>query len=125
MSRPSPLQQVKTQYETKSALVDKVVELISADEGETPEDFKGRLQTVANAKLLRLVRVGEEAKSFGGREGLVAKIAELKNQAKDSDYTGRLIYAPLPKLLDQYKSLARRAKASAAKAAKKAAKKAG
>ncbi|MGB1275001.1 MAG: hypothetical protein ACPG77_04560, partial [Nannocystaceae bacterium] len=78
MSKTTPFQNVKKLYGSKQALVDKVAGLLSPDEGESKEDFAARLRTVANAKLLHLVAVGEKAAELGGREGIVAKIADLK-----------------------------------------------
>jgi hypothetical protein len=82
----------------------------SPGEGESREDFSKRLKYVANAKLLRLVEVGEKIKELGGRSALVTKIAELQGQAKDKDFVASLGKLPLPRLLDTFQSLSRKAK---------------
>jgi len=110
MSKTTPFQDVKKLYGSKQALVDKVAGLLSPDEGESKEDFTARLRTVANAKLLHLVAVGEQAAELGGREGLVDKIADLRSHAKDGDFKAKLAKFSLPKLLDTYNSLSRRAR---------------
>ncbi len=113
--KSTPLQNVKKLYGSKQALVEKVAGLLPADTGESQEDFVARLRTVANAKLLRLVAIGEKAAELGGKSGLVDKIAELKNQAKDTDYKVKLAKFSVPKLLDTYQSLSRRIAKKAAK----------
>ncbi|MBK8262149.1 MAG: hypothetical protein IPK80_12540 [Nannocystis sp.] len=115
----SPLQQVKKLYGSKENLIQALTSLHSPAEGESTEDFSARLKHVANAKLLRLVRIGEAVKEIGGRDALVAKVAELRGHAKDKDYLGKLGSFASPKLLDMYRALSRRAK-QAAKAASKA-----
>ncbi|MCA9714364.1 MAG: hypothetical protein H6713_06970 [Myxococcales bacterium] len=112
MPKLSPLQKVKKEHGSKDELVAKIAALLPADPDEEKDEFIARLKTVANAKLLRLVAIGEEAAKLGGREGLAEKIAELKNQAKDEDFKRGLQELPLPRLLDQYQSLARKAKAA-------------
>ena len=112
--RLSPLQQVKKLYGSKENLIQAVTSLYTPTEGETAEDFAQRLKHVANAKLMRLVKVGEAVKAAGGRDALVAKIAELRGHAKDKDYVAKLATFAPPKLLDMYASLSRRAKASKA-----------
>lgn len=118
MSKPSPLQNVKKLFGSKEQLIAKVIDLLTPGEGESREAFSKRLKYVANAKLLRLAQVGEKIKSLGGREALVAKLAELKGQAKDKDFVASLRNMSLPRLLDSVQSLSKKAKPakSAAKA---------
>ena len=118
MSKLSPLQSVKKQFGSKEQLLGKVAELISGNDGESREDFIKRIKYVANAKLLRLLAVGEKVKELGGRAALATKIAEFKKQAKDKDFASKLAALPLPRLLDLFQSLDRKAKsAKPAKAA--------
>ena len=118
MSKLSPLQNVKKLYGSKDQLISKVTELLTPADGESKEDFAKRLKYVANAKLLRLLQVGEKVQKLGGRTALVAKLAELKGQAKDKDFTAMLGKLSLPRLLDTYQGLSRKAKTAApAKAA--------
>lgn len=114
--RSTPLQQVKNLHGSKDKLVALVAEHFAPAEGESPEDFAKRLKHVANAKLLRLAKVGESIKALGGREALIAKVAELRGQAKDKDYLGKLASYASPRLLDLHRSLSRKAKPAKAKA---------
>lgn len=123
MSKLSPLQNVKKLYGSKDQLISKVLEMFTPAEGESREDFTKRLKYVANAKLLRLAQVGEKIAKLGGASALVTKVAELKGQAKDKDFAAMLGKLPLPRLLDTYQHLSRKAKAVVGKpAAKPAAK---
>ncbi len=110
MSKLSPLQNVKKLHGSKEQLISKVIDLLTPNDGESREDFGKRLKYVANAKLLRLVQVGEKIKSLGGRAALVSKLAELKGQAKDKDYVAALGKLSLPRLLDSYQSLSKKNK---------------
>lgn len=121
MSKSTPLQNVKKLYGSKDQLVSKVAALFTPAEGESAEEFSKRLKYVANAKLLRLLQVGEKVKELGGRSALVSKVAELKGQAKDKDFATMLGTVSLPRLLDTYQALHRKS-AAAAKAASGAAK---
>lgn len=111
--RLTPLQQVKKLYGSKDMLVGAVAQHFAPAEGESAEDFTKRLRRIANAKLLRLVQVGEAVKELGGREALVAKVAELRGHARDRDYLGKLSSFATPRLLDMYQSLQRRVRKSA------------
>ncbi len=116
MSKLSPLQTVKKLHGTKDQLVSKVLELFTPAEGESREDYAKRLKYVANAKLLRLADIGASITKLGGASALITKVAELKGQAKDKDFVAKLGTLPLPRLLETYQSLSRKA-AKAAKAA--------
>lgn len=121
MAKLSPLQNVKKLFGSKEQLLNKVADLIPANEGESREDFVKRIKYVANAKLLRLLAVGEKVKELGGRAAIAGKIAEFKKLAKDKDYAAKLAALPLPRLLDVFQSLNRKAKAAKAEPAAKAA----
>ena len=110
MAKQSPLAIVKEKYGSKDKLVDTVVGLLEAQEDESKEEFTARLKRVANAKLLHLVSVGEAAKAAGGRDKLVATIAELQGKTKDKDYVTALGSQSLSSLLDVKTSLERKAK---------------
>lgn len=112
MAKLSPLQHVKKLHGTKEQLLSKVAELLTPNDGESKEDFVKRLKYVANAKLLRLVAVGEKVKELGGRSALITKIADIKQLSKDKDFVAKLGSVPLPRLLDTFLSLSRKAKAA-------------
>lgn len=113
--RKTPLQIVKEQHGSKADLINKLVGLIDSEDGESDDDHKRRLRNVSNAKLLHLLDVGERAKAAGGRDGLVAKILELKKQSKDHEYGDALKKKSLGDLLDMVASVQRRADGKAAK----------
>jgi hypothetical protein len=124
MPKNSPLQQVKKLHGSKDSLVARVAELLpSSFSGEAVEDYKKRLKYVANSKLLRLVKLGEEFASLGGVEKIVDTIALLRGQAKDKDFKASLGKLSIPRLLDLHRSLARKTKAAAKQAAADTAKK--
>jgi hypothetical protein len=115
MAKKSPLQIVKTIHGSKEQLVAKLVDLIEAEDGESKEEHAKRLSHVANAKLLKLLELGEKVKKLGGRTAIVAKVAELRGQAKDKDFVARLERRTLGYLVDAYESLTKAAKKAAAK----------
>lgn len=116
----SPQQIVKEKYGEKSKLIDAVIGLVEAREGESAEAHKRRLRNVSNAKLLHLLAIGERVKALGGREGIVKQILELKKQAKDHEFADHLRKLALARIVDMLTSLQRAAKraAAAAKTAK-------
>ncbi|MCA9650542.1 MAG: hypothetical protein H6712_16575 [Myxococcales bacterium] len=111
--KKTPLQIVKDDHGSKDALVDKVAALVDREDGESEEDHKKRLKLVPNAKLLHLLAVGEKAKALGGRDGIVARILELKNQSKDHEFGDKLKKTSLGRLIDTLQSLERAAKKKA------------
>lgn len=119
MPAQSPLAIVKEQYGSKDKLVAKVAGLIEPQDGESNDDFKSRLKHVANSTLLHLVEVGEKAKELGGRDKIVARIAELRGQAKDHHFTDKLKARSLGQLVDMLASAERRAAGKAARPPKK------
>ena len=113
--RKTPLQIVKDQYGSKADLINKVAGLINPMDGESDDDHKRRLRNVSNAKLLHLLDIGERAKAAGGRDGLVAKVLELKGQSKDHEYGDALKKKSIGLLLDMVASLQHRADGKAVK----------
>lgn len=109
MASKSPLQTVKEQYGSKQALVDKVAGMVEREEGESEDEHKKRLKYVSNAKLLHLAALADRVAAKGGRDGMVARVLELKNQAKDHEYADSLKKMSLGRLLDLVQSLERKA----------------
>lgn len=105
----SPLQIVKEKFGSKDKLVDTLVGMLEPAEGESKEEFTERLKRVANAKLLHLHGVSEKVKELGGKDKIVAKIAELKGHAKDKDFVTKLSEQSASSLVDMHDSLARKA----------------
>jgi hypothetical protein len=124
-SKQSPLQIVKDKFGSKEKLAKKVAGMFEPGEDEDKDEFVDRLKHVANSKLLHLVEVGERLKALGGREKLAAKVAELKGQAKDSDYVEKLKSFTAGRLIDMHDSLTRRVAGKAKKPPKSQRKKSG
>lgn len=108
-----PLKAVKDRFGDKQKLV-QAVKSLATDElwlGRVNED-KG-LDSVSNAKLLRLhdtlTRVKKE---FGSRAKLIESILTLSKRQKDAGLRASLEKHPTPRLLDLQTSAARRAKAA-------------
>ena len=115
MAKKSPLQLVKSLHGSKEQLVSKLVDLIEAADGESKEEHAKRLAHVANAKLLKLLELGETVKKLGGRSAIVTKVAELRGQAKDKDFVARLERRTLGYLVDAHQALSKAAKRAAGK----------
>ncbi len=110
-NKQSPLQTVKEKFGSKEKLIESLTGVLQLEDGETKEELAKRLKHVANAKLLHLASVANEVKTLGGRDAIVAKISELKGQAKDSDFITKLKTYSNGHLTDLHKSLNRKAKA--------------
>lgn len=110
MAKKTPLQIVKDRFGSKDKLIDAVAALVERDEGETEELHRKRLKLVSNAKLLHLLAVAEQAKTLGGRDGMVEKILAIKGQPKDHEYRDSLKRLTLGRLVDMTQSLQRTAK---------------
>ena len=118
----SPLATVKDKFGDKTKLVEAVKALATEDLwlGRTSAD-RGNdrgLEHVSNAKLLRLHAVLSAVKEkFGTRAKLINEVLASENRSKDTGLRKRLEAYPVPRLFDLYKSVAKRAKAAAPKAA--------
>ena len=110
-NKQSPLQTVKEKFGSKEKLIESLTGVLQLEDGETKEELAKRLKHVANAKLLHLASVANEVKTLGGRDAIVAKISELKGQAKDSDFITKLKTYSNGHLTDLHKSLNRKAEA--------------
>ncbi len=113
MAKKTPLQIVKEQYGSKDELIKKVATLVAPDEGESAEEHAKRLKYVSNAKLLHLVEQAGRVERLGGRDGMVAKVLELRGQTKDREYEDKLKALAVGRLLDLTESLQRAAKQKA------------
>lgn len=117
-----PLKAVKDRFGDKQKLVS-AVKGLATDELwlKRVNDEKG-LDSVSNAKLLRLHdTLTQVKKEFGSRAKLIESILTLSKRSKDAGLKSSLEKFPTPRLVDLQTSAARRAKA-APKAAKPAAK---
>jgi hypothetical protein len=111
--KKSPLSIVKERFENKDGLLKALKELATEDLWvDRVDDDKG-LDCVSNKKLVRLHTVlSEVKKDFGTRGKLIDAIANQEKRTKDEGYKARLGRFSTPRLLDQYKAGARRAKAA-------------
>lgn len=118
--KKTPVQTVTERFQSKEKLVEAVTKLATAELWLDRTNAEKGFARISNAKLLRLHSVLEDAKKrFGSRDKLIAAILELEKRPKDAGYKARLSQFPLPRLIDQHDSAARRSK-RAAKAEKKA-----
>ncbi len=120
--KKAPLSLVKEQFGSKEQLVDALIALPEGvlsrqapgdegDEKEAKDAFRTRLLSAANAKLLRLHKVGRAvAERWGSKDKLVDALLTLQRRAKDEDYGNKLRTLPLGKLYDQISSLERATK---------------
>jgi hypothetical protein len=106
--KKTPLQQVNERFGTKDKLVDKLAGMVDR-EGEDKDEFKGRLLSMANSKLLRLHDAHVELSDFGGKDKLVSAILKLMNKAKDVDYQDKLSRLTPVRLLAMHREQAKRA----------------
>jgi hypothetical protein len=106
-SKLSPAQLVKKDFGSKKELAAKVMPLIEKKANETEEEFKSRIETLSNKKLLKLLRVGTEvSEKFQTKEELVNAVYKTAHQDSgkiDNDYLNKLKTFSLGKLLDMNK----------------------
>lgn len=116
--KSTPLSQVKERFGEKAKLVEAVRKLTTdALWLDRLNEDKG-LDSVSNAKLLRLHDLlSSVKKEFGSRDKLVASILELGKRAKDGDYKAKLLQLSTPRLVDMQRVAARRAKAATSQTA--------
>ena len=111
--KKSPLAIVKERFQNKEGLVKAVKELATEELWvERVDDDKG-LDCVSNKKLLHLHSVlSQVKKDFGNRAKLIEAIASQEKRSKDDGYRARLARFSTPRLFDQFRAGARRAKAA-------------
>lgn len=106
MSKLSPLQIVKRDFNSKAALVDQLVSRLERFEDEEADAFRARLMSVSNKKLLKLNAASKRVESeFGDKEKLVDAIVSLKFTKPNADYKTRLMRHQISRLLDLHGSL--------------------
>ena len=89
MSKLSPLQIVKRDFQSKENLVDNLVSRLERFEDEEEGAFRERLLLVSNRKLLKLHKAATKVEAFGGKEKLVDAIVDLtKKDIKSYDLVG-------------------------------------
>src|SRR5262245_45505967 len=80
-----PLARVKALYESKTQLVDSLVNSLRTGDGDD-DALKERLRKASNQQLLRLATVAETVKkTYGSRDKLIGALTKALNKAKDKD----------------------------------------
>ncbi len=116
----TPLALVKESHGDKAKLVAAITKLATADLWLDRVNSEKGLGRISNAKLLRLLKALEDAKTrFGTRAKLIGAIAELEKRGKDEGFKTRLQSYPLPRLIDLHDSAKKRTGPQAKKAKKK------
>ncbi len=101
MAKKSPLQRVRDEHGSKDELAGKVLDLLTAPEGEDPADFEHRVRTMSNRKLLRLWESHQRVQDqYGSKDALVEKITAARFPGGNDDYQHKISGFTLPKLLD-------------------------
>lgn len=116
MTKPTPLQQVKTRFGSKLELAEKMMKVLDRFEDESDDEFALRVRTMSNKKLLRLHDLHEKVDSeFGGKTGLIDAIMALRHPTgkPDLQYRAKLERYNITRLFDQHTTLKRRAKKAA------------
>jgi hypothetical protein len=109
----SPLNIVKERFQDKEGLLKAVKELATEELWADRVDNDKGLDCVSNKKLLRLhTTLSAVKKEFGNRAKLVDAILTQEKRSKDDGYKARLVRFSTPRLYDQYKAGAKRAKAN-------------
>jgi hypothetical protein len=115
--KTTPLQAVKTRFGDKSKLVSSVKDLTTDDLWVGKLNEQKGLESISNAKLLRLHdTLSAVKKDFGSRAKLIDAILGLVKSPKDTGYKSKLETFTTPRLLDLHKNASRASKQSAAKA---------
>jgi hypothetical protein len=110
----TPLQIVKDKFKDKAGLITAVKGLMSDELWLDRLNADKGLDSVSNAKLLRLHAVlSEVKKQFGSRAKLVDAVLGQAKRVKDADFKATLQRLPTPRLLEILK-VAERAKKRAA-----------
>lgn len=108
--KKSPLQLVNAAHGSKDKLVDKLMGMVDRGE-EDKEEFKARLLSMANSKLLRLHDAHEDLKKrFSDKEQLISAIMTLAGKAKDKDWGDKLATHTPVRLLAMHAEWEKRAK---------------
>ena len=107
----SPLQTVKDKFKNKEGLLAAVKGLMTDELWLDRLNSDKGLDSVSNAKLLRLHAVlSEVKKQFGTRAKLIEAVLGQTKRGKDGDFKAGLQRLPTPRLLEIFKVGQRAAK---------------
>jgi|SRR5690625_288234 len=105
--KKSPLQQVRDQFGSKEALVEKLLPLVDRfDSEESDEEFARRLGTASNKQLLRMWNTETLVKEkFGSRDALLDAVVKAKFGKENPDYRTALSRLSKARLVDLHRQL--------------------
>ncbi len=107
--KKTPLQEVKEKFGSKENLVKEMKKIF--DKGDLFEDRlnpDSGIQSISNAKLLKLHEVAAEVKErFTTRANLVEDLLKTMGRVKDEGLKSRFEKWGLPRLWDYYKSVSK------------------
>ncbi len=103
--KPSPLQAVKKNFNTRGELVDKLVSMVDRFHGDSSDDdVRSRLMSLSNKKLLRLYKTEQKVREgFGSRDAVIEAIVAARKKAgltSDADFVKSLESHSKARLLD-------------------------
>ena len=115
MSKKTPLELVTKNHGSKEKLVDKLVGMVDRGD-EDKDEFRSRLTSMANSKLLRLYEAHATLKDkFGSKDKLVGSLLELMKREKDEDYAVKLASHTPVRLLAMHSDWAKKSRRAARK----------
>lgn len=103
--RPTPLQSVKKNFESREKLAAELAGMVEKQHGDSStEEVKARLMGLTNKKLLRLYKVEQKVRErFGDKDKLVAHIVDARKAAghtADDAFKSKLESYSKARLLD-------------------------
>ncbi|MEQ9501102.1 MAG: hypothetical protein RIT81_29815 [Deltaproteobacteria bacterium] len=106
--RPTPLQTVKKNFESREKLAAELAGMVDQQNGDSSTDeTKARLMGLSNKKLLRLYKVEQKVRErFGDKAKLIDHIIDARKAAghtADDTYRGKLETYSKARLLDMTK----------------------
>ena len=82
MAKKSPLQKIKSDFESRENIVSKLVEMVDDLHEEGAEGLKLRLSSLSNKKLLRLYSIENKVREqYGDREKLIDHLIAARKEA--------------------------------------------
>lgn len=103
--KKTPLQRVKDEFGSKTALAEKLQSVLMQPEGESDADFARRLRTASNKQLLRLWDAEQRLKAdYGSRDKLIDACVRAKFDGNDNaDYRAKVSRYTTTRLLDLHR----------------------
>ena len=97
---------MRAEHGSKDKLAATVLKSLEVPDGEEREAFEGRIKTLSNAKLLRLLDAQKTlTDTYGSKADLVEKIVAAKFKGGNDPYATKLGKMTLTRLLDLARQL--------------------